>query len=82
MLGRIYDRLVQKFGKETVFRDIHSIKSGVDFRKFINEQIVNCRVMLVFIGDKWLAEKDEFGNRRLDDPNDVLKIEVESSLQL
>jgi hypothetical protein len=71
MLGRIFDRLVQEFGKEAVFRDIHSIKLGVNFRKFITEQIVNCRVMLVVIGDQWLDAKDESGNRRLDDPNDI-----------
>jgi TIR domain len=79
---RIYDRLVQEFGKEAVFRDIYSIELGVDFRAFIDEKIKVCRVMLVVIGDQWLQAKDDSGNRRLDDENDVLRIEVESALQL
>jgi hypothetical protein len=82
MTDRIYERLVKVFGKKAVFRDIHSIDVGDDFRKLIEEQILKCRVMLVVIGDKWLHAKDALGNRRLDDEDDFLRIEVESALQL
>jgi len=37
--GRIYDRLVQQFGRESVFVDVDSIPFGVDFRKHLDEQV-------------------------------------------
>jgi hypothetical protein len=79
---QIYDRLVQQFGRDAVFRDIHSIESGVEFSKFIDETMRNCRVVLAVIGDQWLQAKNASGNRRLDDEDDVLRIEMESALQL
>lgn len=37
--GRIYDRMVQEFGQDIVFKDIDSIPFGVDFRKYLDEQV-------------------------------------------
>ena len=33
--GRIYDRLVYGFGKETIFKDVDSIPFGVNFRSYM-----------------------------------------------
>lgn len=78
--GRIYDRLVMAFGAENVFKDMEAIPVGADFREVINSAVTNCDVELAIIGREWLAMENENG-RRLDDPNDFVRIEIESGLQ-
>jgi formylglycine-generating enzyme required for sulfatase activity len=78
--GRIYDRLVVAFGKENVFQDVEDIPFGVDFRKFLREQVAACEVVLVVIGRQWVHIQDEQGRRRLDNPADFVRIEVENAL--
>jgi len=36
--GRIYDRLVQRFDKEQIFKDVDSIPLGVDFREHLRRR--------------------------------------------
>ncbi len=79
--GRIYDRLVQHFGKETIFKDVNSIPLGVDFRKFLGDAVGQCNLLLVIIGRQWLTSENESGERRLDDPRDFVRIEIEAALQ-
>jgi hypothetical protein len=78
---RIYDRLAAHFGKETVFKDVDSIPLGVDFRRKLQEAVAQCSVMVVVIGDHWLTLTDKTGQRRLDDENDFVRIEIETALQ-
>ncbi len=80
-VGRIYDRLVDAFGKENIFKDVDSIPLGKDFREVLREAVAQCDVLLAIIGRHWLDIKDENGNRRLDDPGDFVRIEIESGLQ-
>lgn len=77
--ARLFERLEAHFGKDTVFMDIDTIPPGVDFRKFIADSVAKAAVVLTLIGDTWLAASD--GQlRRLDDPNDFVRIEIESAL--
>jgi hypothetical protein len=77
--GRIYDRLVDHFGPERVFMDVEAIRLGYDFRSEIDQTIKVCSIVIIVIGDKWLAEAD--GKRRIDDENDRVRIEIESALR-
>lgn len=79
--GRIYDRLVEAFGKENIFKDVDNIPLGKDFRGVLREAVAQCDIQLAIIGKQWLDIKDEAGNRRLDNPGDFVRIEVESALQ-
>lgn len=79
--GRIYDRLVEAFGKPNVFKDVDSIPMGRDFRGVLREAVAQCDVQLVIIGKSWLNITDDRGSRRLDNPGDFVRIEVESALQ-
>jgi formylglycine-generating enzyme required for sulfatase activity len=79
--NRIYDRLVQALGKKNVFKDVDNIPPGRDFRGVLREATANCEIMLVVIGPQWLDIRDSAGNRRLDDPNDFVRLEVETGLQ-
>jgi WD40 repeat protein len=79
--ARIYDRLVEAFGKENIFKDVDNIPIGSDFRGVLREAVAACDVQLVVIGRQWLDITDENGKRRLDNPIDFVRIEVESALQ-
>jgi len=76
--GRIYDRLRAHFGSDAVFMDIDNIPFGVDFREHIDTAVGQCNVVLAVIGTKWAGETD--AHRRLDDPKDFVRIELESAL--
>ena len=77
--GRIYDRLIQHFGKESVFKDVDSIPLGIDFRKHLGDSVGRCDVLLTIIGRQWSA--GEVGERRLDDVRDFVRIELEAALR-
>src|SRR4029453_8329867 len=77
--GRIYDRLVDHFGPEHVFMDVYSIRVGYVFRSEIDRTIKVCSIVIVVIGDAWLAQVD--GKQRIDDENDYVRIEIESALR-
>ncbi len=78
--GRIYDRLAAKFGKEAIFKDVDSIPFGVNFKEYLENAVRQCAVELVIIGRQWLDIADEHGQRRLDNPRDFVRIEIESAL--
>lgn len=79
--GRLADRLGQLVGDDIpVFVDIDSIRPGQDFRRVIADTLAKCDVTLVIIGPRWLSATDDKGRRRLDDPTDLHRLEVESAL--
>lgn len=78
--GRIHDRLVRKFGAHRVFRDVYDIPAGRDFRAVLNEEVGRCDIFLAIIGPQWVRISDDEGKRRLEQPDDFVRIEVESAL--
>ena len=81
MAGRIYDRLIDHFGDGTVFQDVEDIPLGMDFSEHISGVVSKCDAFLAIIGDEWLNADDGQGGRRLDNPADNVRIEIESALQ-
>lgn len=77
---KIYDRLAQHFGHGTVFRDLDSIPAGVTFKKYIEGELRQCRILVAVIGVAWLEVTDRNGQRRLDDPQDWVRLEIEWAL--
>ena len=61
--------------------DVTAIEPGRDFRKAIDQSIANCDALLAIIGLEWLEAKNATGGRRLDDPNDFVRIELASALR-
>jgi hypothetical protein len=79
--GWLYERVAAHFGREQVFKDVDSIKLGDDFPEVIANAVGSCDVLLALIGDRWLTITDEDGRRRLDDPDDFVRLEIESALE-
>lgn len=71
--------LARRYGDASVFLDTSSIDYGESFPDRIASAIRGCSVMLVLIGPHWL--ESVAGTRRIDDPNDWVRREVEAGLQ-
>lgn len=78
--GRLLDLLTNKFGAERLFFDVDNIEPGADFSKVIVEQIARSDVLVAVIGPQWIDMKDKKGRRRLDDPRDLVRVEIETAL--
>lgn len=79
MTRRLYDWLTKNLGGEHVFRDVDSIPLGVDFGRVLWEEVARCDIVVVVVGPNWLAASGP-GGRRLDDPEDFVRIEIELAL--
>ena len=75
-------RLEQAFPAERLFIDVDNIPAGEDFVRALELQVAQCDALLAVIGNGWLDATDERGSRRLDDPNDFVRIEIELALRL
>lgn len=78
--GRISDRLAAHFGTENIFTDTDSIPPGADFRQTLNAEIGRCDVMLALMGHDWVSSVDSEGRRRVDNPGDFIRAELETAL--
>jgi hypothetical protein len=76
--GRLGEELERRLGSDRVFIDVNSIDAGADFRVTIAEAVARTAVMLVLVGDRWVRSAD--GRRRLNEPGDVLRLELEQAL--
>lgn len=79
--GRLADRLTKEWGEDLVFRDYDDISPGQNFFMTINDNLNSAHVMLVMMGKEWLTCLDESGRRRIDDPQDFVRLEIETALQ-
>jgi len=77
---RVCERLEGHFGKEQVFIDVDKIPPGVDFRTYLSTAVTESFVVLAVIGAGWLTASDEVGTRRIDDPEDFVRYEIETAL--
>ena len=80
-VGRLFDRLSGYFGPDSIAMDVDTLISGTDYREEINKIIGKCQVFLAVIGEQWTSLTDEAGQRRLDNPDDQLRIEVATAIQ-
>src|SRR5271157_4967385 len=72
--GRIYDRLAMRLGHDNVFFDVDAIPPGRDFVDVLSARVGKCDALIAVIG------KSRVNRRRLDDPNDFVRIEIEAAL--
>jgi len=79
--SRIYDWLASRLPEDSVFIDVDSIQAGTDFREALAKTLDQTGVMLAVVGQKWLDVTDKSGRRRLDNPEDFVRIEIETAMQ-
>jgi formylglycine-generating enzyme required for sulfatase activity len=79
--GRLFDRLGQYFGRDNLFMDVDTIALGVDFVQAIQDAVGSCDVLLAVIGRQWLTSTDPQGQRRLDNPEDFVRLEITTALE-
>ena len=75
------DGLRHRLPDAQVFMDLDSIPPGADFEEHIRNEIDQCDVVLVLIGDEWLEPQRGTSTRRIDNPNDFVRLEVTSALR-
>lgn len=78
--GRLHDRLAQHFSDGEVFLDVEAIEPGVDFVASLSEQLSTCEALIAVIGPDWLATQGRHGSRKLDDPEDYVRLELEAAI--
>jgi TIR domain/Kelch motif len=64
-----------------IFMDLDSIEAGLDFAEVIRRALDSCAVLVALIGRQWAAVADEEGRRRLDNPDDLVRFEVQTALE-
>ncbi|MGZ4279539.1 MAG: toll/interleukin-1 receptor domain-containing protein [Solirubrobacteraceae bacterium] len=77
--GRLQGDLSRRYSEEHVFRDVE-IPPGADFGQYITSLVDKCNVVLAIIGPGWLDARDREGERRIDDPDDWVRLEIERAL--
>ena len=78
--GRLHDALASTFGRNKLFMDVDNIPVGRDFEDYLKSQVTACDAMLAVIGPNWIDGKNETGQRRLDNPDDFVAIEIGAAL--
>jgi hypothetical protein len=79
--GRLFDALNEAFDPDRLFLDVDSIEPGQDFVEVIEDRVKKSAVLLAVIGQHWVDASDDRGGRRLDNPQDYVRIEIESALK-
>lgn len=79
--GRLYDHILQHFEESKVFRDVDTIKPGEDFVVAIEKVVGECDALIAVIGPKWLEVRDQNGNRRLNNLEDYVRLEIATALK-
>ncbi len=77
----LFKDLVARLGETAVFMDVDNIELGRDFRKEIRERLASCDLLLALIGRNWVNAQNPSGRRRLEDPGDFVRLEIEAALK-
>jgi TIR domain len=72
--------LAGRLGHDAVFFDVDAIPPGRDFLDVLSERVGKCDALIAVIGRRWVSSVDDVNRRRLDDPNDFVRIEIEAAL--
>jgi TIR domain len=76
----LYSDLVERFGDDSVFMDMRALEPGLDFADAIEAALGVCDVVLCLVGPRWVTLVNDAGVRRLDDPHDWVRQELEAAL--
>ncbi|HKA38360.1 MAG TPA: toll/interleukin-1 receptor domain-containing protein [Burkholderiales bacterium] len=77
----LFQALVARLGEASVFMDVDAIALGRDFRQVLQERLASCDLLLALVGRGWIEAKNASGKRRLEDPTDYVRLEIEAALK-
>jgi hypothetical protein len=77
-----YSWLRERFGPEQVFWDRADIPPGARWVDVLNDRLRQSAALVALIGPDWMTMTDEAGRRRLDDPQDWVRREIATALEL
>ena len=80
LAGRLYDNLVDKFGEENIFIDIKDIDPGANFVQILETTLASVDAVIPVIDRNWINLSDALGNRKLDAPDDFVRLEIATAL--
>ena len=72
--------LQKEFGSKNAFIDV-DMGAGFNFPAVLERRLAKCKVLLALIGPGWADARNEEGRRRLDDPDDWVRVEIASALR-
>ena len=78
--AQLRDELARRYRSKLLFLDHRDIEAGEPWAVRLEASLEAADVVLVIIGPDWLHVRDETGERRLDDPTDWVRREVEAAL--
>ena len=81
LAGRLYEELVYRFGRGSVFIDMDKLGSDVDWSSMMEQAIRDGDAMLAVIDRNWVEARNEHGERLLESPGDVVRLELATALQ-
>ena len=64
-----------------MFRDLDSIPAGATFKEYIENELSQCQILIAVIGPTWLQVTNQGGQRRIDNPQDWVRLEIEFALE-
>jgi len=79
--GALGRELRSCFGEEQVFRDKEDIGAGVSWKQHVVQEIDHDSALLVLIAKDWANARDAKGERRLDNPEDSIRLEIRDGIQ-
>jgi hypothetical protein len=80
--GRLFSDLKVRLGQDArVFMDVDGIPPGEDFARYIDKAVGQCDAVVALIGRHWSDATDAAGRRRLDEPDDFVRLEIAAALQ-
>jgi|SRR6266850_1809472 len=77
----LFNALVTRLGETSVFMDVDNIALGLDFRQVLQDRLASSDLLLALIGRDWANVQDASGRRRLEDPGDFVRLEIETALK-
>lgn len=78
--GQLYDLLEYEFGGDVLVMDADVKVVGVAFTGALERQVSECDMLIAVIGATWLDAPDGKGGRLIDDPDDLVHVEIASAL--
>ena len=76
----LYVQLRSRFGPGQLFMDVNSIEPGSRWPDRLRDELASSTIVVALVGPGWLRAADEFGRRRLDDPDDWVRCELGAAL--